>query len=589
MVHSFPCIKVCQSFCAGPGFRYIQILPKTGVPAYSNADYVLTVQCGSCENCNISCVTGDQNESEPTCYTGYVDVTNGGPLGTPPSFTPTACGSAICGTFGLALGLGPWPPLKDHDWYQVTVSQPETLRWCVYAEFDPMIAIRGPGGSGYVTYAFSSANAACDTVCVAACLQPGTYWLYVAPTAIYNYLAWCGANYRAWVQCTPCGSGDPPGRCCYCNPHSLPQCAVNTQSQCAALGGEWTPGLTCATPCSSYAQVRFDPVPITLQCVDGLVSPNPFPLGLSVNNYGPTTCSNVVVSVSGGTGPGGSATILGSPVTYPSLGPTTGFSPNITAQLNNVTGGGGCINFTAVVTSSCCGPDSLTFCIQIPRCDTCRYPDCDRNTEPQNDVCGQDHCVVACADTLCGAIDPTNNPDWYLFNNPGPRCQRVSISVLANATAGYFPFGQGLIPSVAVYNATCSFQEAYDNGDATSDPVLQNLCLQPGLHFIQVTSTASAPNGAGPYILALSPCSTCVCTCSVNCAELGLPYILEGENCPNLSDHYNGGCNSAPPVYQAASCGQKHLRHCLCQWWHPGYGLVCEIYQQREWPHQLDG
>ena len=57
-------LKYLRSFCAGPGFRYIQILPKTGVPAYSNADYVLTVQCGSCKNCNISCVTGDQNKKQ---------------------------------------------------------------------------------------------------------------------------------------------------------------------------------------------------------------------------------------------------------------------------------------------------------------------------------------------------------------------------------------------------------------------------------------------------------------------------------------------------------------------------------------------
>ena len=478
MVHSLPCVTVCQSFCAGPGFRYIQIVPTPNVLPFSNADYVLTVQCYPCEFCNInnfSCEAGDQIEGEPTCFTGYVDVTNGGPLAVPPSFTPTTCGSAICGTFGLALGLGPYPPYKDQDWYQVTLSQPETLRWCVYARFDPTIAIRGPGGSGYVTYAFSSANAACDTVCVEACLQAGTYWLYVTPTAFYNYLAWCGSRYRAWVECAPCGSGDPTGRCCYCDPRSVSQCAVNTAAQCAALGGEWTTGLTCATPCSSYAQVRFETVPVNVQCVDNVLLPDPFPLGLIVNNYGPTVCNNVVVSVSGGSGPGGTAVILGSPVTFPSLAPLTGSAPNLTAQIIQASPFGGCIHFTATVTSSCCGPDSIAFCIQIPPCDTCDYLNCDRNTEPLNDACGQDHCFVTCGDTLCGTIDLSNNPDWYLFSNPGPGCQQMSIRVFATATSGYFPFGQGLIPSLSVYDASCVFQEASAQGSASQDPQIVNL------------------------------------------------------------------------------------------------------------------
>jgi len=65
------------------------------------------------------------------------------------------------------------------------------------------------------------------------------------PFAPDNYLNYVVIN----RECTP----PVLGRCCYGDPNA-PDCADNTSSQCAALNGTWTVGLTCALdPCPGPA------------------------------------------------------------------------------------------------------------------------------------------------------------------------------------------------------------------------------------------------------------------------------------------------------------------------------------------------
>ncbi|HEY3296716.1 MAG TPA: hypothetical protein VGL38_14895 [bacterium] len=83
--------------------------------------------------CPWTCPPNALLEPEPCPNTGP-DV-NAGCHGYPVLFTPISCGQTYCGT-------APWTPSRqDFDAYSVTLTQRDSLRWCVYSKFAPSISV----------------------------------------------------------------------------------------------------------------------------------------------------------------------------------------------------------------------------------------------------------------------------------------------------------------------------------------------------------------------------------------------------------------------------------------------------------------
>lgn len=91
-----------------------------------------------------------------------------------PAFTPIACGETICGTVWTHF-------THDTDWYEITVALPTRLTWTVSSEFPSKILIIA--GNCLDTYSVVAAahGGGCQPASVATMVQPGTYYLFVAP------------------------------------------------------------------------------------------------------------------------------------------------------------------------------------------------------------------------------------------------------------------------------------------------------------------------------------------------------------------------------------------------------------------------
>ena len=89
--------------------------------------------------CVVDCPPGAILENE-ACPASSPDTVNGGHCGQFYS-DPISCGDVICGR--AAANANVW----DQDNFLVTISQPESLRWCVYAEFPVTITV-----SQYISY-----------------------------------------------------------------------------------------------------------------------------------------------------------------------------------------------------------------------------------------------------------------------------------------------------------------------------------------------------------------------------------------------------------------------------------------------------
>ena len=89
--------------------------------------------------CVVDCPPGAIIENE-ACPASSPDTVNGGHCGQFYS-DPISCGDVICGRAAAD------PNVWDQDNFLVTISQPESLRWCVYAEFPVTITV-----SQYISY-----------------------------------------------------------------------------------------------------------------------------------------------------------------------------------------------------------------------------------------------------------------------------------------------------------------------------------------------------------------------------------------------------------------------------------------------------
>jgi hypothetical protein len=180
----------------------------------------------------------------------------------------------------------------------------------------------------------------------------------------------------------------------------------------------------------------------------------------------------------------------------------------------------------------------------------CPYPN--REVDA-NDGCGEpDLPTLACTDTVCGEIRPNGDRDWYQIVIPENTCRVLKIDVFGNDTPGFFPFGRGLDPLVALYAGDCTtLIGSDDNGGVGYDSRLITECLPAGVYFIRVVGVEGS---TGPYALAIT-CRNCDCPLPP-CVECPTNAVPEDEGCTPNSASINGGCNDSPPQFGQIQCGE---------------------------------
>jgi hypothetical protein len=213
--------------------------------------------CGDVVCCNVPCPPGSVDEGEPLdCLFGPDDF-NGGCNSAVFAFNSFAqCNNVYCGTSGTNGAT------RDTDWWVFTIATETQLTWRLTPEFTasqyliPIPDPNDPCTAPVITLA-NEPVLPCTTAEMVACLQPGTYVLFVSSGAVtaagdrFNPdLTPCGAPYLMEVLCdAPC----PTGACCL----SDGSCAgITTEPGCTAEGGQFAgAGTTCeADCCSSVAE-----------------------------------------------------------------------------------------------------------------------------------------------------------------------------------------------------------------------------------------------------------------------------------------------------------------------------------------------
>jgi hypothetical protein len=90
------------------------------------------------------------------------------------AFTPIACNETICGTASTLYN-------RNTDWYEIVVDEPADIAWSVRAEFPAEIYIvNGTCDDKYSVVASAFTNP-CGLGTARLAVEPGTYYLYVAP------------------------------------------------------------------------------------------------------------------------------------------------------------------------------------------------------------------------------------------------------------------------------------------------------------------------------------------------------------------------------------------------------------------------
>jgi len=160
--------------------------------------------CASCP-CLVPCPGGGVAEGEPVCFDGYIDEFNGGCTALAPTFSAITLGSTACGTSGLfddSDGI-------DFDWYALTIDEATEITLTARAEFVPRIWILDAGGGCPGDVIATDATTECLDVAISAAVEPGPYWVVIAPNA-FTDSATCGAAYTLSLT-TPACDGDIDG------------------------------------------------------------------------------------------------------------------------------------------------------------------------------------------------------------------------------------------------------------------------------------------------------------------------------------------------------------------------------------------
>ncbi|MCB9367337.1 MAG: hypothetical protein H6508_09170 [Calditrichaeota bacterium] len=159
----------------------------------------------ACSACELVCPANGTPEGEPLCGPNYDDVYNGGCNSSPTAFQTVFCGDTICATSGTFLF--DTSGFRDTDWFQILLPDTMRLTWYMVSEFPLVSYLLLPGPAGFLCDSFSVGGgpfnvAACETLSVSGCLEPGVYWLFFAPQPGFDVE--CGADYQTWYTCEPC-------------------------------------------------------------------------------------------------------------------------------------------------------------------------------------------------------------------------------------------------------------------------------------------------------------------------------------------------------------------------------------------------
>lgn len=481
-----PCDTMCFGFCLDPGQYYVTITPNgpPGSVNCVNGDYTISLDCIPCHPC-VECPLGFAQEGEPC--PNYPDNFNGGcVLGAAPRVSFINCNSDICGTLWTD---GAQPPHYDRDVYQITLTQPDSVIWTVFSNVisNMQIVKPLPGCTGTILLAQSYVPR-CDSTRIGICLAAGTYWLVIESTSI---VVPC-EPYTSSVRCLPCSP------CIDCPQHSIAE-----NEPCPNFNDTYNAGCHSSPPsvvrvqcgdtiCGTSAYYDFpdhDFYEVTLTARDTLTWCVEAQFAVHAAIFTPNVNCTSLITHAQGNAPACTPLCLSiclPPGTYWLYVAPVGST------------GQTCKPY---VTSVNCAP--------CPTGQTCTYADLD--FDPFNDACGFNNVQLTCNDTICGEIilGPAVDRDWYTFVVPwGSPCVSVTANVFGDDTPGWYPFGQGLDPAIALYQADCTTQIALDNNSGVgNDALLTSPCLTPGIYHIQV---GGAQNSTGPYILTLN-CTPCPC------------------------------------------------------------------------------
>jgi hypothetical protein len=130
----------CPAVIMYAGQTYYIVVDGAGT---ASGSYILHVEpagplgcpSGPClTNCVVNCPPGATQEGEG-CPPSFPDYYNAGCYGFPFAATPISCGQTICAT-------SYWDSLnQDHDAYIITLTQRDSLSWCIFAQFDVQIEL----------------------------------------------------------------------------------------------------------------------------------------------------------------------------------------------------------------------------------------------------------------------------------------------------------------------------------------------------------------------------------------------------------------------------------------------------------------
>ena len=238
-----------------------------------------------------------------------------------------------------------------------------------------------------------------------------------------------------------------------------------------------------------------------LNCTHDGVSPNPFEILINITNTGASTCSEISVELSDGTGPGGTGTVLSTnPQAIGSLTPGDNAAVSFTTMAWNIPQEGGCINFLVSVTSANCPANSFEFCVEMPACTclvTCACFDmgdlarCNYPTVTNNPAHGVTF-VAWLGDTINHEFFPNIlNLDLYddgvnYLNLPWMPCDMEQVEVTVTAGPEY---GRYVNCGGALYlsgwkdgNLDGDFCDTLCDGTAP-EWIVQDVFVLPGVHL----------------------------------------------------------------------------------------------------------
>ncbi len=522
-----------MSDCLDPGTYYVTVYPSGpagGVPC-SSADYWISLDCQPCLPCPECDPAVSILENEPC--PNLIDHYNGGCVGGSVYTFPVQCGDQLCGTSDSGPGY------NDLDVYEINLTSYDSVSWCVYANFNGQIRILEPltGGCGPTITWATAEMTRCETTCIGACLPPGEYWLTVLP---YGLNVECTLDpYTAEVNCYPCTPCEP-----------CPVTAIQENEPCPSQWDIYNGGCTSYPPVGMHVECGDticgmgimqdwpdnDFYEITLTSVDSVIWCVTADFPIMTGIYTPAlTCPAMAVHAVG------SALACQQICISACLNPGTYW---LRVAANGPTG----FVCKPYVASVQCIP-----CLSVPP-DTCPYPT--QDFEPTDDSCPQTTSVFGCPDTLCGRIQTgagAPDRDWYNITIPGPSCRSATINCYADDAFGWYTYGQGLNPRIALFQSDCTTLLGFDDSSGVGDDAaMVTPCLPPGTYKLLVQGVGLS---TGPYVLTMR-CSNCACPCDISCGS----YSLDGEICPNITgpDSYNGGCTSGltPPPFGFQGCNQ---------------------------------